>query len=92
VKDLQDPSYNESTRLSKAAKMQSLLLDHFTSRRKHKYLTSLREHYQKSRNNSQEIKAGDVILVHNEGPRIDWKLAVVKELIGGDGLVIADNI
>jgi len=44
-------------------------------------------------NNNQEIKVGDVILVHNEGPRIDWKLAVVEELIiGGDDLVRAANI
>ncbi|XP_045033907.1 uncharacterized protein LOC116928660 [Daphnia magna] len=27
------------------------------------------------------VKIGDVVLVHNEGPRIDWKLAVVEELI-----------
>ena len=36
---------------------------------------------------------GDVVLIHNKGPRLDWKLAVVKELIvGGDGLVRAANI
>jgi len=58
VENLQDPFYNESTRLSKAAKVQSLLYS----------------------------------IVPN-GPRIDWKLAVVEELsIGGDDLVRAANM
>ena len=34
-----------------------------------------------------------MVLIHNEGPRLYWKLAVVEELIvGGDGLVRAANI
>ena len=33
------------------------------------------------------------MLVHNEGPRSSWKLAVVEEVIrGGDGLVRAAHI
>jgi len=80
-------------RLKKAAKVQSLLLNHFTTRWKREYLTSLREFHQKSGNNRQTIKVGDVVLVHNEGPRLDWRLAVVEKLIvGGDGLIRAANI
>ena len=86
AEDLLDPSYNENTRLSKVAKVQSLL-DHFATRWKFEYL---REYYQKSGNNRQDIKVGDVVLIHDEGPRLDWKLTVVEELIvGGDGLVQA---
>ena len=93
AEDLQDPSYNEDMRLKKAAKVQSLLLNHFTTRWKREYLTSLREFHQKSGNNRQTIKVGDVVLVHNEGPRLDWRLAVVEKLIvGGDGLIRAANI
>ena len=34
-----------------------------------------------------------MVLVHDEGPRSTWKLAVVEDLIeGGDGLVRAANI
>jgi len=54
AEDLLDPSYNESTRLSKAAKVQSLLLDNFATQWKHKYLTS----FQKSENNRKDIKVG----------------------------------
>ena len=81
------------TRLSKAAKFQSLLLTHFATRWKHEYLTSLREFHHTLGNNSQNIKVGDVVLVHDESPRIRWKMAVVKELtIGRDGLIRAANI
>ena len=41
----------------------------------------------------QTVKVGDVALVYNEGPRMDWRLAVVEKLIaGGDGLIRAANI
>ena len=44
-------------------------------------------------NNNQEIKVGDVVLVHYDSPRISWKMAVVEELIiGGDGFIRAANI
>ena len=39
------------------------------------------------------MKIGDVVLVHDDTPRINWKLAVVEELIvGNDGLVRAAHI
>ena len=39
------------------------------------------------------IKAGDVVHLHNDTKRINWKLAVVESLITGkDGLVRAANI
>ena len=44
-------------------------------------------------NNRKDIKVEDVVLIHDKGPRLDCKLAVVEELIvGGDGLVRAANI
>ena len=89
----QDPSYGEISRLKKAARFQSLLLSHFSTRWKQEYLTSLREFHRTSGNNDQKIKVGDVVLVHDDSPRISWKMAVVEELItDGDGLVRAANI
>ena len=42
---------------------------------------------------SSQSRQGDVVLVHKEGPRSTWKLAVIKKLIrGGDGLVRAAHI
>ena len=77
-------------RLKKAAKVQSLLLNHFTTCWKEEYLTSLREY---SIRNLETTEVGDVVLVHNEGPRLDWRLAVVEELIvGGNGLIRTANI
>ena len=93
AEDIQDPSYDEKTRLTKAARSQSLLLKHFTSRWKHEYLTSLRDFHRTSGNNCQQVKTGDVVLIHDDGPRLRWKMAVIEELIvGGDGLVRAANI
>ena len=39
------------------------------------------------------IKVGDVVLIHDDGPRINWRLAVVtKLLIGGDSPTRAAEI
>jgi len=65
------------------------LLDHFTGRWKHEYLTSL-EFYHPTGRNDQQIKTGDVVLVHDERPRINWKLAVVEDLY--DGIVHSAKI
>ena len=90
AEDLQDPSCDEDMRLKKAAKVQSLLLNHFTTCWKEEYLMSLREY---STRNLETTEVGDVVLVHNEGPRLDWRLAVVEELIvGGNGLIRTANI
>ena len=83
--ELTDPDYGGYSQLEKRYKMQALLLDHFSSRWRHEYLTSLREFHNSSGNNRQRVKVGDVVLVHNEGPRINWRLAVIKD--GGDNLV-----
>jgi len=93
IEDIRDPSYNEADQLRRDAKIQSALLDHFTGRWKHEYLTSLREFYHPTGRNGQQIKTGDVVLVHDECPRINWKLAVVEDLsTGNDGMVRSANI
>ena len=39
---------------------------------------------------NQEIKVGDVVLVHDDSSRTNWRMVVVEELsVGGDGLVRA---
>jgi hypothetical protein len=50
--------------------------------------TALRECHQTTGKNDQTISVGDVILVHDDVPRLLWKLAVVEELVPGkDGLI-----
>ena len=95
--EIDDPNYRDTytsqKELTKRAKIQAQLLDHFWSRWKHDYLTSLREFHKAAGVNTQEIKVGDVVIVHNEGPRSTWRLAVVKALHRGhDGLVRAADI
>ena len=53
---------------------------------------SLRE-FHKTTGNNVAVKVGDVVLVHDEGSRINWKLAVIEELLPGrDGHVLAVNM
>ena len=42
---------------------------------------------------SQTIKVGDVVLIHDDSPRISWKMAVIENLIkGNDGYVWAAEV
>ena len=60
---------------------------------RHEYLTSLREFYRPTGRGGQQIKVGDVVLVHDDGPRINWKMAVVESLATGkDGQVRSANV
>ena len=41
----------------------------------------------------QRIKVGGVVLIHDNGPRVQWKLAVIEKLSeGGDGLIRAADV
>ena len=71
--------------LSKKAKAQALLIQHFWSRWRREYLTSLREtHTTSGESNKETIKVGDVVIVHDDCPRLKWRLAVVQELQRGN--------
>jgi len=93
-----DVELNSAARLSrdditKRAKLQRKLIDDFRARWRHEYLTPLREYQRVSGQNQQTIKVGDVVMVHDEGPRSRWRLARVDSLISGnDGRVRAANI
>ena len=53
----------------------------------------LREFHKTSGNNQQRSKAGDIVLIHDDKPHIDWRLAVIKDLIpGGNALICAANV
>ena len=43
--------------------------------------------------NMQNVKVRDVVLIHNDGARLHWKLGIIDSLIqGNDGLVCAVNV
>lgn len=53
----------------------------------------LREFHKATGKNQQTIKAGDVVLVHDDTPRTTWKLAMIEKLIrGNNGLVRTEDI
>ena len=56
-------------------------------------MTSLREFHRATGHNKQVIKKVDIVVVHDDTPRINWKLAVIEDLIAGnDRLARAANI
>ena len=93
--EISDPDYNQhgNTEIQRNSKRLALLIQHFWNHWRQEYLTSLREFHRTTSNNESSVKVGDVVLVHDEGPQINWKLAVVEELLPGrDGYVHAINI
>jgi len=77
-----DPTYGVLP-VREIAQRQNELLRHFEKRWKREYLTSLRDYHRTTGNNQQDIKVGDVVTVYDDVPRINWKLAVVEQLITG---------
>jgi len=56
-------------------------------------LTSLRESHKGADPSKQTIKAGNIVVVHDDVPRSRWQLAVIEELIEGpDGGIKAATI
>ena len=91
--EVSDPTFGDESPLRQRANKQALILQQFWYRWKHVYLTSLREFHRNTGTNKQSIKKGDVVLVHDDSPRLTWKSAVVESLIeGGDGLIRVANI
>ena len=68
---IEDITDLEADQLRKNAKKQSILLEYFTNRWRNEYLTSLGEFYHPSGRGGQQIKVGDVVLVHNDCVRIN---------------------
>ena len=60
------------------------LIYHFSNRWKLEYLTSLREYHRHTGNNRQEIKVGDVVQIHNDTHRNQWKLGIIDKLFTGE--------
>ena len=59
----------------------------------YEYLTSLREFHKGSRFSKESVKVGDVVLLHDDKSRVNWKLALVTSINRGrDGLVRFVNL
>ena len=91
--NLDDPDYMDAPAMRQQDDRHYKILNHFQSRWKREYLTSLREFHKTSGHNKQSIKKGDVVSMHEDKPRLNCRLAVIEELlIGNDGLVGVANI
>lgn len=91
--EIVDPSYGSTDSVRRRAKTLAVVLQDFQKRWRHDYLTSLREFHRSSGDTHQVIKKGDVVIIHDDVPRMMWKIAVVNDLvIGGDGLVRAATL
>ena len=76
--------------MNRCLHIQRDIIQKFGTRWKNEYLTSLCEYHRTFGKNTQNIKVGDVVQIHDDSPRFTWKLAVVDELIfGKDGLIRA---
>ena len=86
--ELNDPTCGETTDMRRSARVQALLQSHFWSRWRMEYLTALHESYRTTGCNSQTVKVGDVVLIHDDTPSVKWRLAVIESVnMGGDGLI-----
>ena len=88
-----DPSYLSDQDIRKVTSRHSKLIQQFWIRWRKEYLTALREFHKATGNNRRVIKKGDVVVVHDDCPRLHWKLAVVDDLVeGNDGLIRSAHI
>ena len=91
--EVEDPTYVSGVNMREKVNKHSAVIEKFWNRWKTEYLTSLREFNRISGHNKEVIKVGDVVIVHDEKPRMQWRLAVVEGLIkGGDNLTRAAHI
>lgn len=93
--EIEDPTYISGDNMRKRLDRRGKLIRDFWSRWKREYLTSLREFNRLKvlGSNKQIIKKGDVVIIHDDKPRLQWKLAIVENLIkGNDGLVRAAHV
>lgn len=85
-----DPDFNPTSHvaLNNRHKRLTRILQNFKKSWSQEYLTSLQERHKVQGSLRNHIKIGDVVLIHDEGPRLYWRMAVVEDLQSGiDGLV-----
>lgn len=78
--------------LTKKFRYQQRLIQIFWKQWRDEYLTSLREYHstRKGIRHSQEIRVGDVVLIHDDTSRNQWRLGLIIELHrGNDDLIRA---
>ena len=91
--EISDQDFGDTSEIRRRAKAQAIVMKHFWSRWKHEYLTALREAHRTTGDNTQQVRVGDVVLVHDDTRRVNWRLAVIEAVHkGADGLIRSADI
>ena len=69
--EIDDPTYGEASDIERRIKIQSQLLHHLWNRWIKKYLTALRKFHCMSGTDTQMVRSGDVVLIHDDTPHIN---------------------
>ena len=89
-----DPFASSEKELVKRAKYYEAIMRMFWKRWRNEYLTGLREQDRKRNTNHQTADSkGDVVLIHDDLPRSNWRMGIVTNLHQGrDGQVRSVNV
>ena len=56
-------------------------------------VTALREAHRISGSDTQQVKTGDIGLIHDDTPRVNWRMAVIESVNKGrDGIIRSADI
>ena len=78
--EVHDPAFGDTSVIRSRVMKQASIIRHFESCWKSEYLTALREAYRACGSNTQQVKVGDVVLIHDDSPRINWRMAVIESV------------
>ena len=73
------------SKLNEEAKTKFEFLHNFWLRWRREYVTALREYQRASGKTETKVKIGDIVQIHDDIKRIQWKLGIVENLITGRG-------
>ncbi|XP_045157304.2 uncharacterized protein LOC123523719 [Mercenaria mercenaria] len=94
--DREEPEADDMSRdeEDKLYRFKSATIEHFWSRWKHEYLTSLREFHKRLVGEGDLIRIGDVVQIHDDTlPRSRWSLIVIDDVVtGADGRTRAARV
>ena len=93
--ELLDPTFGERQLLSDKLTKLTVILQKFWQRWSNEYLVALREKHNNKKDHScnQKIQLGQVVLIHEDTPRINWRLGLIVELLhSSDGIVRSVNV
>ena len=82
---MNDPLWIDKDRITTRHVYLNKIFEHYWKRWQREYLLALRERYNFVSDQPKKVpKIGQVVLIHDETPRIKWKLGIVVKLIRGD--------